>query len=341
MVINFLKVFVNLLIFGLLVTGFDFVLDKQIMNPDNRIVYYTNSKIRDWLIVKNIDVTKINTNDYQIEKATVKHIDANEETRIKFCGEDRTETGLNNNYTKNPIIILGCSYAYGQGLERKKSLSYRLSQESKRPVLSFAYCGHNLLSSLSNFENYSKYGEYDKYKKADYVIYIYMWDHINRYLNTKLFYKYYNDLFKPTGFEKIISDTNIGRYLLSAIRLQKIFKNYPYNDSAAYVLKKVIAYCNRELKNLVPNAKFIIVLYDEKYSDLYTLDQIKFSNDIINHKIWNEIEKEEKIPVIHTKELTGVEFDNNYKLEEDISDWHPNEKAWDLIVPALIKKYNL
>lgn len=113
----------------------------------------------------------------------------------------------------------------------------------------------------------------------------------------------------------------------------------PYNDSSDEYLKSLMIMAQDKLKELVPNAKFIIILYNEKISDEETALKIKFDSDRINSKIWEELQNENSIIIVRTKDVTGFSFDKNYKLEEDIRGWHPNAKAWEVFTPLFVQRY--
>lgn len=76
-----------------------------------------------------------------------------------------------------------------------------------------------------------------------------------------------------------------------------------------------------------PRTKFVILKYLERTpNDKY-----------LNSKRWKELEDKGFI-VIDTLTLTGQDLSKRkYKL----ADGHPNEKAWDLVVPKLLKELNL
>ena len=52
------------------------------------------------------------------------------------------------NYKKKPIILFGCSYAYGYQLEREQTLTYKLAQNAKIPVYNRAFTGWGIQHML-------------------------------------------------------------------------------------------------------------------------------------------------------------------------------------------------
>lgn len=45
------------------------------------------------------------------------------------------------NSKKKPIVVMGCSYAFGQGLKEKQTFYYKLSKKAKRPVINWSIGG--------------------------------------------------------------------------------------------------------------------------------------------------------------------------------------------------------
>ena len=97
--------------------------------------------------------------DIDIEKYAVeerpedfKYIELNEDSFKQFCGEDRIEFG--ENYVAKPIVVMGCSYAYGHGLKRENSFPYVLSQITQRPVYNFARCGSDAWDSFVQLQGF-------------------------------------------------------------------------------------------------------------------------------------------------------------------------------------------
>ena len=75
-----------------------------------------------------------------------------------------------------------------------------------------------------------------------------------------------------------------------------------------------------------PNTKFIILLYPTN-NNIYTASEK-----------WQEL-KEKGFTIYNLNDLTGADLTlDEYKLNDKV---HPNEKAWDIISEALVKKLNL
>ncbi len=325
-----------MLVLFIILSIFNFFIDKNInfirelINEKTigRNIFFREDKFN------NQDISK-----YEIEETTVKELEFNEENLSKFCGEERIKFGTN--YTKNPVIVLGCSYAYGHGLKREQTFPYLLSELTKRPVYNFAECGSDIQESYNVFRNQDKI---PNISNAEYIIYIYMHDHINRYLSVDELYNNYELAF-PVSNKIQVNLLKIPLYKLVCViaRINKIVMGGGninlYINNSKNLMKNIIINTYKEFKKYAPNAKMIIILYDEKMADMYEPLRITLDSEIQNSDVWDEIEKETDIKVVRTKDLTGFLFDKNYKLKEDIADWHPNEKAWKVLTPLFVKKY--
>lgn len=282
-------------------------------------------------ITENIDIEKYNAEPY-----TAKKLNNSSDIYNKYCNEERKSFGKH--YNGKPITIIGCSYAYGHGLKREETFSYLLSEYTKHPVSNYSGCGYDAIDSLKNLIGNASEDNLDL-PNTKYVIYVYMYDHINRYLEKYFIYKDFYNIFELTDFERFICKNNFIRKIYTYYKLHKIIKNYPDSKMAEKYLKSVLKDIEIRIKRKMPNSQFIILIYDEKIPLNQSESAIKFESDIINSSIWTEFAQETGTIIVHTKDLTGFLFDKNYKLEEDITGWHPNSKAWEVLTPAFAKKY--
>ena len=272
------------------------------------------------------------------EPYRAKRLPFSKEKLDKFCGEKRISFG--EQYKNNSILVFGCSYAYGHGLKKEESFPYYLSKITERPVLNFSMCGFEIIFSYQNFLMYLQDNGYKNIvRNSDYIIYMYMFDHVNRYISIKVFYNYYDDIFMPKGLEKKLIQLPIFRFIFSAYRLQKAFNDYPNSKESERIMKKTIISYFKKIEKFAPKSKKIIIIYDEKISDIYYPADIIYEYEVMTSSIWKEIEEETDIKVLHSKDVTGFLFDKDYKIKEDIADWHPNAKAWQVFTPKFAKEY--
>lgn len=242
----------------------------------------------------------------------------------------RPPVGLN--YKKKPIIIFGCSFAWGAELSPKQSFSYKLSQYTKRPIYIRAIPG----CGIQHMYYQLKTGELnDLIKKSDYIIYVFMSDHPTRLYNNTfgvvlddVYLTYKNKDGQLVERKPIIADID-GSYIVK--EFEKLITQYlimsDSNKNKNFDFVKLHFEESRKLvKKINPNAKFVILIYMDN------------GNWFLHTKRWNELEKEGFV-VLNTTSLTGKDFSlSKYKIPND---GHPTEAVWDLVVPALAKKLNL
>ena len=187
------------------------------------------------------------------EPYSVKKIPFNKEIYDAICGEERRFFNIDN-YNKNPIILMGCSYSYGQGLKKEETFPFILSKISKRPVVNFAECGGEIIQSYKAFLTYYNELQDKSYiEKTEYVLYVYMWDHINRYLSVRDFYNLYEKLFEVSKVEKVLIKMPFLKYLFASYKHQKVFVNFPNSDNASRILKKIVIIHMDEIRKYLPN----------------------------------------------------------------------------------------
>ena len=230
-------VFINIVILAVIFAVLNFIIDKNtekifnLLKNSNNVFNYMS----DAALSLNKEIT---------EKYIGKTLEISEENCKKFCGEQRFIFG--ENYKNNPIIILGCSYTYGHGIKKEETFPYLLSELTKRPVYSFSLCGSDGLSSLARMKSYN---EEQPIKNADYVIYLYMLDHINRYMDASVVYNNYNIIFSSSEnqFIKKIINIPLIKLILSHFQINKIITSGKYTDNykkyftnSENYLKKVI-----------------------------------------------------------------------------------------------------
>ncbi len=249
----------------------------------------------------------------------------------------RLPDGLEYN-DKMPIVLFGCSYAYGQFLEPTQTFSYKLAHLLKRPVHNRAVGGWGIQHMLYQTERDSFYKDI---KDTDTVIYIMIRDHYKRmqlehyfivvnwvYLNYKLkFGKLMKDNYKNplSNFYRALYT----RKLINHINADRIDK--PNNEKEVNKLNKLVAkYFTETKKNiekrLGKNINFIVVFYE--------LDNC----DIPNRESLTELLNKNGIEAFSIRDIT------NKNMTEDpyiMPDGHPTEAAWDLLTPLIAERIGL
>ena len=247
----------------------------------------------------------------------------------------RKPCGIDKNYKKKPILIYGCSYAYGENLPQEETLSYFLSQKAKRPVYNFGVSAKGLQHTLYLLENDEKVTP-----APEYIFYVFIYDHARRmYMNCSKTddckYIYYHLKNGKMVLQKNKYDLSerfyTSKYLKETLYfyLKNLFEEKIYNDLKSYFIAIQDA-----AKEKYPNTKLVIINYGIA------------NKKILNSQRENELKKD-GIEIINLRKEIKGKFnkdikDDEYRLspEEDVYK-HPNGKAWDIISDYLCEKYKL
>jgi len=250
---------------------------------------------------------------------SIENIENNKETHF------RKPAGLQ--YSKPPVVIYGCSYAYGYHLKENQNIGILLSDLSKRPVYNYSFPSTGLQHALYLIK-YTKPVQ----PAPDYIFYFYIQDQIRRLYVTAselspyyyFDYKYQNgEMTKNNGVFNLLKNLMLYYYIFDKFIFHKLNQEDNFNK-----LKLYLSAMKNELTAKYPEAKFVFVIYDKKF-DL----AIKFTDEKIQ-----EI-KNMGIDVIDLDKIFGDKlYDKEYRLDDYV---HPNEKAWELIAPELVKIENM
>lgn len=241
-------------------------------------------------------------------------------------------------YHKKPIILFGCSYAYGYVLKENQIVSYKLSELTKRPVFNRGYIGwapQHMLYQLKRADFY------DEVKEPEYIFYFFIEDHIRRLnmsiadvddMDKELYLRYELENGKITekkpllpflyGFS-MVKSTN----LYFAVKRQYSKK---YKDMNFDLMEAIFLESKKEAQRHYPGVKFVIL----KFPSVHQQDWYYNTNR------WRELEKN-GFKIIDVNELTGKNICDKEYVFKPVSDIHPNEKAWDLIAVNLTKRLQL
>ena len=234
---------------------------------------------------------------------------------------------------KTPVILFGCSYAYGEKLKDSQTFGSKLSGIIKRPVINRAMPGTGLQHMYMQVKSD---WFYETVPYSDTFIYVFFDDHYRRmkvnYFNV-LYYDEYPVFKVKNGKLVLVSQNNkvlnfirglyISKYLNHVLTYRYI--NNPKNAQA--LTDEVLLYFTETRKELQKhygnNIKFYVILYSV----------VPYS-DILRKKL-----EENGFITISTLELTDK---NLYSPEFVIpNDGHPAETVWDLLTPLIVDKLNL
>lgn len=268
---------------------------------------------------------------------------ANYDIKIKKFSYERDKQlfrkpeGLN--YKKRPIIIFGCSLAYGDGLHSNETISYKLSQLTKRPVYNRAYQGWGMQHVLYQLRRADFYKEVPD---AEYIIYVMFDEHLQRlfkyqypipYNYILLRYKLENNHFKE--IHPLLKPL-WGLYTVNEIQ-RYIENNIIVSEENLYKNQDYLFRMMKEIKSLsdkhYPNSKFVILYY--------RMPSYKMgSENFIDKNGLAQRLKNQGFIIIDSNDITPKDILTNKKYKT-IDGWHPSASAWDMLLPKVIKKLNL
>ncbi len=248
---------------------------------------------------------------------------------------------------KRPILLLGCSYVLGHCIN--KNLSYYLYQLTGRTAYNWGEVGQNIICSYFQLE-----AEEEKSilpQKPEYIIYVYMFDHLApyRFLNPVYYSTYRKNNYIP--FQKY----NIFDNLYTVTHFKNVTLGKYLNDDPDYKKRLNLFYnilkdVKLKTDKLFPNSKFIFLIYSDINKDINpetvscNIFPIDIPFNIMNSNEFKSNIEKMGIEVLTTEELIGRKMDRpsdrvDYSIDIDYP--HPSEKAWEEIVPALVKRLNL
>ena len=238
---------------------------------------------------------------------------------------------------KKPIILMGCSFAYGTPLFENETLAYKLQDYSHRKVINLAYPTEGIQHVLYKIQHDE---EFDKnINDAKYVVYIFMTDHLRRMYSDyfSIFEKNKSLKYKKTknGLELVDPDIVTAADWIKTTYTGRKFNDFLYtlksNNEKFDLLKLYLEECKKSIESKNPNCKMVVVVYNSSKSYIKNISSFRTER-------WKELE-DEGFKVIN---LDKNEY--NYLAEREYvanDELHPSEKAWEKISHILINELNL
>lgn len=233
---------------------------------------------------------------------------------------------------KPPIFLFGCSYVAGAELKDNQTFSRKLADYTNRTVYNRGKSGLGIyyFYYLLNSEKIIK----DLPQNPQYIIWVLIPDHILRMYRYRSvpFMGIYN-LRSKIKNGQIVTDNISCKFLHSfftSVVVEEFIAEARYANKAKtdFMFIKLFKESDKLIKKKFPNTKLVVVsfdLYNYIPKDYYRRLQL-LKEEIPDIQI---IDLNKEIPEI---------ADKQYILDDKI---HPNEQAWDKIVPVLAKKLNL
>lgn len=263
------------------------------------------------------------------QRYNINYLDKFEEkyiTRIKANKELKERFLTNQTSKEQPIVVLGCSYAYGQHLDKDSAFSGQLAKLTNRPIYNLAFIAGSIQHAIYQLKNdfFQK-----NIKNPKYVIYVYMNDHINRLYNScgytildYIFYKDKNDTLEINKFYSYITRQPIPFVINTTLNLN--FENSEIKRSE--FLKKHIEELHTLVKKNWKDTKFVVFAYENNY-EINSLTPFFKENNI------------EYLELNTLLNQNNIKYDDSFKLPEEVDRFrHPSAKAWKIITPLLEKQ---
>lgn len=249
----------------------------------------------------------------------------------------------NKDSKEQPIIIFGCSYAFGYNFDNKETLSYILSKYSNRPIINRAICGwgiQHMIWQLQNV-NFSKImnniGE-GKNIQPKYVLYVLMEDssHFGRMISTSadnfneynlIYYSKNGKLYQKEPPFKIYLKSDFLEFVSYKYKISKVIHDFNNNDKKLFDLF-ILHF--RTANNLIK----------EKFGKDTKLIVITFEN--IKRELWQKELEKEGIDVVDIGETLKINSLHDDKLGffYPPQSPHPTAKLWEELLPKLKEKYS-
>ena len=235
---------------------------------------------------------------------------------------------------KRPIILFGCSYTEGFGLEEDETFSKKLANYTNRTVINRGKSGTGIPFLYYQLSNEKVIKELPK--NSEFIIYTLIPDHFPRLFRYRNFvltgdhtlrYKIEN--------EQLVIDKPIFKIfhsLFSVILLEEYLtekKDIEENETNNPLFNKLLDESYNLIKKNFKDSKFVILYYKSP------LDKDGFCDK----KVYDYAEKNKEIILIDiSKEIPNIQDTQELWL---VDNEHPSTKAWDLIVPILANKLNI
>ena len=240
---------------------------------------------------------------------------------------------------KGSILLFGCSYTYGSGLQENRTLSAQLSEYTGRKAYNFGIEGGGAQHMLHLLRNEAFFNNYLQNARPEYAVYTYIPNHLDR-----LKFNVFPNPLYSIGFNLRYELKNNGMKNVSAPLFMSFFGRNYLIKSAVFNIDSMDAYSleNKykrfaEINEIFSESKKLL---EEKYPG------IKFV--ILKMTYKDEVSQDMELPFMRaalekqgfifldSKELAGREFE--YGRDTVSDNIHPSAEVWNILVPRIVEK---
>lgn len=268
--------------------------------------------------------------------------------KIKIYVQNVFKTDLENEYVyykqyrktenekskKAPILIFGCSYAYGYKLDDNSTFSYRLGELTGRPVYNRARPGMGPQYTLYLLKNEDFY---KTVPKPEYVIYVLNKWHIERAISGHHFRQNRYVFYKPNTTNKA-----------AGLLVRDSVKEFLYRSYLIYIIKTYLGLTTFEqiIQDTMPLKLHLLEIkrqinshWGEDVKVVLLIYERPQAIEGLIAPILPEL-KNEGFIIVNINDLSNKDFKNpQYTLSK--SDGHPNSRSWKELTPLIVKKLGL
>ncbi len=243
------------------------------------------------------------------------------------------------NSKKRPIVTIGCSYTEGVGLKDNQTFAYKLNQITGRTTYNRGVggSGPQLVYRQLSDENFK-----NEIPDAEYVIYTFLYGHIDRQFNSLLTYFSSDIELNYILKDGILIEKERPFWFMYWSFLVKTYLEYQTQILSLYEYKNgfplfyaTMAASVEEMHKKYPNSKFVFIEFPEP--SFWSNNSPESIRVLTNA----EIKKLQELGIIYIKasDLLGHNCsESKYRVTDKD---HPSELVWDEFVPKLVKKLEL
>jgi hypothetical protein len=284
--------------------------------------------IINWLVICK-DVYYKEDNPLHAQYSNIEFSDYNADNKLSFSSKKRS------------IMVLGDSFAAGRGIVPQDTFSYKLQQVTKRKVYCFASEYPDIgVQNILFYLNKNAGNKETIQKNSEYTILVFNANFIDNMYYFVPYKDFYSneviETYNQKGDDLILRDEKMHlldyfkkTFLVQTLN-QKRIERIPLEKKLA-LMKLYIQKINAEIKKQ-KNNQFVILVYA---SDRYQSEEKE-----VYDKFWKEVEAEGIKVIRFDDEKHHYLTDEDYRTVEFERE-EPNGRAWDVVVPVVVRDLKL